>query len=126
MLRECERVLRRGRRLAGYVIHIVPGGTKAQAGRAAELGSSEITATASFETLTQAVGLTVVYSKDVTAAFHATCAALANARSTLEDELRLEEGDEFLERNDEKSMRCCRDSVRAFCTGLSWWLKNSV
>ena len=97
MLRECERVLRRGRRLAGYVIHIAPGVTKAQAGRAAELGPSEVTATASFETLTQSAGLTVVFSKDVTAAFHATCAALANARSTLEDELRLEEGDVFFE-----------------------------
>lgn len=97
VLRECDRVLKRGRPIAGYVIHIAPGVTKAKARRAAELGPSDVMAPASFETLTQAVGLTVVFSEDVTAAFRTTCAALADARRTLEDELRLEEGDEFYE-----------------------------
>ena len=97
MLRECDRVLKPGGRIAGYIIHIPAGVTKAQERRAAELGPSDVTAPASIEALTQAAGLTVVLTEDVTDSFRATCAALVAARRDLEDELRAVEGDGFYE-----------------------------
>ena len=97
MLRECNRVLKPGGRIAGYVIHIPAGVTEAQERQAAELGPSDVAASASPEALTQAAGLTIVVTEDVTDAFRATCAALAAARRDLEDELRADEGDDFYE-----------------------------
>ena len=97
MLRECNRVLKPGGRIAGYVIHIPTGLTEAQERRAADLGPSDVTASTSPEVLTQAAGLTVVVKEDVTDAFRATCAALVAARRDLEDELRADEGDDFYE-----------------------------
>ena len=97
MLRECNRVLKPGGRIAGYVIHIPAGVTEAQERRAAELGPSDVTAPASPEALTLAAGLTIVVTEDVTDAFRVTCAALAAARRDLEDELRADEGDDFYE-----------------------------
>ena len=97
MLRECNRVLKPGGRIAGYVIHIPAGVTEAQERRAAELGPSDVTAPASPQALTRAAGLTIVVTEDVTDAFRATCAALAAARRDLEDELRANEGDDFYE-----------------------------
>ena len=97
MLRECNRVLKSGGRIAGYVIHIPAGVTEAQERRAAELGPSDVTAPASPEALTRAAGLTIVVTQDVTDAFRVTCAALAAARRDLEDELRADEGDDFYE-----------------------------
>ena len=97
MLRECKRVLKPGGRIAGYVIHIPAGVTEAQERRAAELGPSDVTAPALPEVLTQAAGLTIMVTEDVTDAFRATCAALAAARRDLAEELRAEEGDDFYE-----------------------------
>ena len=97
MLRECNRVLKSGGCIAGYVIHIPTGLTDAQERRAADLGPSDVTASTSPEVLTQAAGLTVVVKEDVTDAFRATCAALVTARRDLEDELRADEGDDFYE-----------------------------
>ena len=97
MLRECNRVLKSGGCIAGYVIHIPTGLTEAQERRAADLGPSDVTASTSPELLTQAAGLTVVVKEDVTDAFRATCAALVAARRDLEDELRADEGDDFYE-----------------------------
>ena len=97
MLRECNRVLKPGGCIAGYVIHIPTGLTEAQGRRAADLGPSDVTASTSPEVLTQAAGLTVVVKEDVTDAFRATCAALVAARRDLEDELRADEGDDFYE-----------------------------
>ena len=97
MLRECNRVLKSGGCIAGYVIHTPTGLTEAQANRAADLGPSEVTASTSPEVLTQAAGLTVVVKEDVTDVFRATCAALVAARRDLEDELRAEEGEDFYE-----------------------------
>ncbi len=97
MLRECNRVLKSGGCIAGYVIHIPTGLTDAQERRAADLGPSDVTASTSPEVLTQAAGLTVVVKEDVTDAFRATCAALVAARRDLEDELRADEGDDFYE-----------------------------
>ena len=97
MLRECNRVLKSGGRIAGYVIHIPAGVTEAQERRAAELGPSDVTAPTSPEALTRAAGLTIVLTQDVTDAFRVTCAALAAARRDLEDELRADEGDDFYE-----------------------------
>ena len=97
MLRECNRVLKSGGCIAGYVIHIPTGLTEAQERRAADLGPSDVTASTSPEVLTQAAGLTVVVKEDVTDAFRATCAALVAARRDLEDELRADEGDDFYE-----------------------------
>ena len=95
MLRECDRVLKPGGRIAGYVIHVPAGITEAQKRRAAELGPSEVVASSSFEALTQAAGLTIVLTEDVTESFRSTCAALAAARRDLENELRIDEGDDF-------------------------------
>ena len=97
MLRECNRVLKPGGCIAGYVIHIPTGLTEAQERRAADLGPSDVTASASPEALTQAAGLTIVVTEDVTDAFRVTCAALAAARRDLEEELRADEGDDFYE-----------------------------
>ncbi|MEE2790180.1 MAG: hypothetical protein VX453_00940 [Acidobacteriota bacterium] len=97
MLRECVRVLKPGGRIAGYVIQVPAGVTEAQERRAAELGPSEVVAPSSFEALTQAAGLTIVLTADVTEAFRSTCAALAAARRDLENELRIDEGDDFYE-----------------------------
>ena len=97
MLRECNRVLKSGGRIAGYVIHIPVGVTAAQERRAAALGPSDVPAPASPEALTRAAGLTIVVIQDVTDAFRVTCAALAAARRDLEDELRADEGDDFYE-----------------------------
>ena len=97
MLRECNRVLKSGGCIAGYLIHIPTGLTEAQERRAADLGPSDVTASTSPEVLTQAAGLTVVVKEDVTDAFRATCAALVAARRDLEDELRADEGDDFYE-----------------------------
>ncbi len=97
MLRECNRVLKSGGCIAGYVIHIPTGLTDAQERRAADLGPSDVRASTSPEVLTQAAGLTAVVKEDVTDAFRATCAALVAARRDLEDELRADEGDDFYE-----------------------------
>ena len=97
MLRECDRVLKPGGHIAGYVIHVPAGVTEAQELRAAELGPSEVVAPSSFEALTQAAGLAIVLTEDVTEAFRSTCAALAAARRDLENELRIDEGDDFYE-----------------------------
>ena len=97
MLRECHRVLKPGGRIAGYVIHTPAGLTPVQERRAAQLGPSDVTAPASPEALTQAAGLTIEVTEDVTDAFRATCAALRAARRDLEDELRDDEGDDFYE-----------------------------
>ena len=97
MLRECDRVLKPGGSIAGYVIHVPAGMTKAQERRANELGPSEVVAPSSFETLSQVAGLTIVLTEDVTEAFRSTCAALATARRDLENELRIAEGDDFYE-----------------------------
>ena len=97
MLRECGRVLKPGGHIAGYVIHPPTNLTPAQQRRAAELGPSDVTAPASPAALTESAGLTIVVTKDVTAAFRATCAALRAARRDLEEELRGDEGDDFYE-----------------------------
>ena len=95
--RELARVLKPGGRIAGYVIQVPAGVTEAQERRAAELGPSEVVAPSSFEALTQTAGLTIVLTEDVTEAFRSTCAALAAARRDLENELRIDEGDDFYE-----------------------------
>ena len=69
--------------------------TTAQQLRASELGPTEVLASAPFEALAQASGLTILLTEDVTAAFRSTCAALATARKALENELRAAEGDDF-------------------------------
>ena len=97
MLRECDRVLKPEGRIAGYVIHVPSGMTEAQERRATELGPSEVVAPSSFEALTQTAGLTLLLTEDVTEAFRSTCAALAAARRSLENELRIDEGDDFYE-----------------------------
>ena len=97
MLRECDRVLKPEGRIAGYVIHVPSGMTEAQERRATELGPSEVVAPSSFEALTQTAGLTLLLTEDVTEAFRSTCAALGAARRSLENELRIDEGDDFYE-----------------------------
>ena len=97
MLRECDRVLKPEGRIAGYVIHVPSGMTEAQERRATELGPSEVVAPSSFEALTQAAGLTLLLTEVVTEAFRSTCAALAAARRSRENELRIDEGDDFYE-----------------------------
>ena len=97
VLRECNRVLKLGGNVAGYVIYVPAGLTGAQERRAADLGPPDVTALASPEVLAQAAGLTIVAKEDVTDAFRSTCAAFAAARRDLEAELRADEGDDFYE-----------------------------
>lgn len=94
MLRECQRVLKPGGRIAGYVIHISRGLTKAQVAQASELGPGEVGASGSPEELLHQAGFGVLVVRDVTDNFRATCAALLRARRGLAHELRAEEGDE--------------------------------
>ena len=97
VLRECNRVLKIGGSVAGYVIHVPVGLTEAQERRAADLGPPDVAASASPEVLAQTAGLGIVLREDVTDAFRSTCAALSAARRDLENELRADEGDDFYE-----------------------------
>lgn len=107
MLRECQRVLKPGGRIAGYVIHARSGLTTSERRRAAELGPSELLAPASPEELTRAGGLSVVALHDVTRTFLATCEAILRARERHAAELRAAEGDAAFQEEQEKkeSMR---------------------
>ena len=61
---------------------------------AAELCPTEVTASASPETVTHRAGFTVVHREDVTQQFREGCEALLHAHTRLESALRAEEGDE--------------------------------
>lgn len=114
MLRECHRVLARGGRIAGYVIHTPAGLDESEDRRAAELGPSEVTATGSPEELTAAAGFSVLLSEDVTGAFLETGEAIVRARERFSDELREVEGDEEYEAEQAEK----RDYLRGIREGL--------
>ena len=97
MLRECQRVLKRGGRIAGYVIHTSRDLTPTQVARASEFGPGEVGASGAPEELLHDAGFGVLVVRDVTENFRATCAALLQARRGLARELRAEEGDEVFE-----------------------------
>lgn len=114
VLRECHRVLSKGGRIAGYVIHTPPGLDESAERRAAELGPTEVTASGSPEELTTAAGFSVLLSEDVTGAFLETGEAIVRARERLADELREVEGDEAFE--EEQAEKC--DYLRGIREGL--------
>ena len=102
MLRECYRVLESGGRIAGYVIHTPDGLSRGDKQRASELGPSEVAAAAPPEGLMKSAGFSVIRQEDVTAGFRTTCHAILRARSKLEDALRVEEGPELYEVEQQK------------------------
>ncbi len=102
MLRECHRVLKPGGRIAGYTIHTPDGLSRGDKQRAAELGPSEVGAAAPLEDLARSAGLSVMLQEDVTAGFRATCDAIIQARTQLEDALCVEEGHEVYEEEQQK------------------------
>ena len=104
MLRECSRVLKKGGRIAGYVIHTPTGLSPSDGIRAAVLGPSDIGSLVPIEELTYSAGLNVIAHTDVTDVFRATCKAFLEAREELEDELRAEGGDEIYEEEQEKKL----------------------
>ncbi len=90
-------MLKQGGRIAGFVIHTPTELTPAQEDRAAELGPSDVTASASPAALAREAGFAVTFVDDVTDQFRSTCDDLLRARVRLEDELRAEEGDAVYE-----------------------------
>ena len=103
MLRECRRVLKPGRS-GRRVRHPHAGRPHPGTGpaRGPPLARPTSPPPASPVALTEAARLTVVVTDDVTQAFRATCAALRAARRDLEDELRVDEGDDFYEEEGRK------------------------
>ena len=95
VLRECNRVLKPGGRMAGYLIHTPAPPNSAAAARAHELGPSNTAGPATPAELALQAGFTVLAYQDETAAFRDTCVAFLDARRALETELRAEEGDAF-------------------------------
>ena len=102
MLRECYRVLEPGGRIVGYVIHTPDGLSRGDKQRASELGPSDVCAEALPEGLIGSAGFSVIRQEDVTAGFRTTCLAILQARSKLEDALRVEEGPEVYEEEQQK------------------------
>ena len=97
MLRECHRVLKPGGRIAGYVIHTPVGLSQRDMVTAGELGPSEVAAAMSIADMARSAGLSVVRQEDVTSDFRITCVSFLRARSELEEGLRVEEGPEAFE-----------------------------
>ena len=93
MLRECQRVLKPGGRLAGYVIHTSEGLDPSAQSRAAEWGPPEVLAAQAPDAMALSAGLTVIAQHDVTEAFQSTCQALLSVTEKFEDELRAEQGE---------------------------------
>lgn len=97
VLRECNRILKPGGRMAGYVIHTPAGLSPAQAERATTWGPSYVTGPATPEELAQQAGFVVRERRDVTGEYRATSAAFLQARTELEAALRAAEGDAAFE-----------------------------
>jgi hypothetical protein len=88
--------------MAGYVIHTPDGLSQRDQRRASELGPSEVAAEASPGGLAEATGFSLILQEDVTAGFRTTCEALLRARGELEDALRIAEGHEAFEEEQQK------------------------
>jgi hypothetical protein len=79
--------------MAGYVIHTPDGLSQRDQRRASELGPSEVAAEASPGGLAEATGFSLILQEDVT---------LLRARGELEDALRIAEGHEAFEEEQQK------------------------
>lgn len=90
-------MLRRGGRIAGYVIHTPAGLGPSGERRVVELCPREVLAEAPYDELHASAGLEVSSREDVTDEFRATCEAILEEREALEAELRAEQGDEVFE-----------------------------
>ena len=103
MMRECHRVLEPGGRMAGYVIHTPVVLSEGDMAKADELGPSNSSATKSPADLARSAALSEIQQEDVTAHFRVTCEAILRARIELEETLRVEEGWEVFEEEQQKT-----------------------
>ena len=94
MLRECHRVLKPGRGIAGYVIRTPADISTTQQQRASELGPDDVVGAASPEDLLLEAGFSNVGREDVTVQFKATVDAMLRAARQWEAGLRAQQGDE--------------------------------
>ncbi len=93
----CKDVLKSDGRIAGYTIHTRPRLTPSELERAVELGPSEVLADGSPAEQCEETGFRVVSVEDVTTEFRTTCETILREWSSLEAELRAEDGDEVFE-----------------------------
>jgi len=105
VLRECQRVLRAGGRLAVLVIEATSGLGEEQAGIAAELGPAAVHADAPLEELVRSAGFHVRHIEDVTDDFEATTASIWDGRRAAKSDLREAEGFEAYETETGKKAR---------------------
>jgi len=101
-------------RLVGYIIHTPDHLNAEDQERAAELGPSFVTASASPTELAQSAGFLVVHEEDVSTDFRSTAEALLHTRTELEEVLREEEGDDAYEEEQQKK----RDMIEGIDAGL--------
>jgi hypothetical protein len=89
--------MRRGGRIAGYVIHTTPGLSAAEVERAIEFVPMDVHAAAQPGDLAERAGFALVEVADATAAFRLTCDAILKALAKHEPALRAADGDETYE-----------------------------
>ena len=97
--------------MAGYVIHTPADLNPDDRQRAAALGPSDVLADATPDKLARTASLSIIEYEDVTEEFRAMCEALVSARSRLETQLRLAEGDDVYEEEREKK-EAMREGIR--------------
>ena len=95
-------MLKPGGRIAGHVIHATPGLSSRDYRRAIELGPSEVADPRDPVPLHETARFLEVERVDVTDTLLSTCSSLIQARERYEDELRLAEGDDEFEEQQEK------------------------
>lgn len=96
-MRACRGVLKPDGRIAGYTIHTRARLTPLELERAVDLGPSEVLADGSPAEQCEENGFRVISVEDVTREFRTTCETILREWSSLEAELRVEEGDDVFE-----------------------------
>ena len=95
-------MLKPGGRIAGHVIHATPGLSSRDYRRAVELGPSEVGDHQDPVPLHEAAQFSEVEDVDVTDTFLSTCSSFLHVRERYADELRLAEGNDEYEEEQEK------------------------